>query len=129
MEKKVTVFYKNKDVGRGRKDIIFFIYGYRCSYCLEKFPVSKLTRDHIIPRSEGGKNTWQNYTPACPECNTKKGVTMLREERLIYLRKKAEKFYERFLAENLLMLKKDGKTYVYSNPYRPYTEPSQRQEG
>lgn len=49
---------------------------YRCQYCGrykdELGPKNKLTRDHIIPKDSGGKNTWENVTTACAKCNHKK---------------------------------------------------------
>ena len=45
----------------------------RCSYCGEVHVTDhKLTRDHIIPVSRGGQNTWANCTTACKKCNNKK---------------------------------------------------------
>ena len=32
-----------------------------------------LTFDHVVPRSRGGKTTWDNIVTACFKCNTKKG--------------------------------------------------------
>jgi 5-methylcytosine-specific restriction endonuclease McrA len=32
----------------------------------------KFTVDHVVPRSRGGKTTWQNSVVACMPCNTKK---------------------------------------------------------
>lgn len=32
-----------------------------------------MTKDHIIPRSQGGSNKLSNYQPMCSECNHKKG--------------------------------------------------------
>lgn len=31
------------------------------------------TKDHILPKSKGGKNCQSNYQPMCQECNSKKG--------------------------------------------------------
>lgn len=42
----------------------------QCQYCGSK---SNLTVDHIIPRSKGGQNTWENMVACCESCNTKKG--------------------------------------------------------
>lgn len=44
-----------------------------CQYCGKKLKESEITLDHIIPRSRGGRNNWQNLATACPECNSKKG--------------------------------------------------------
>src|SRR5882724_1197496 len=39
---------------------------YSCMYCgSDKFHVSELTLDHVVPRSKGGKTTWTNCTCAC----------------------------------------------------------------
>ena len=45
----------------------------RCQYCGHRFPTSELSLDHVIPRSMGGKATWQNIVCACAECNVQKG--------------------------------------------------------
>ena len=47
--------------------------GFRCQYCGEKLPLSKLTYDHVIPRSQGGKTRWENIVMACLSCNGRKG--------------------------------------------------------
>jgi 5-methylcytosine-specific restriction endonuclease McrA len=50
--------------------------GYRCQYCgrrqHELKPREALTRDHLIPISRGGLNTWDNVVTACSPCNTRK---------------------------------------------------------
>lgn len=43
-----------------------------CAYCGHIFGDSKLTRDHIIPRSKGGEDTWLNCVTCCSKCNAKK---------------------------------------------------------
>jgi len=42
---------------------------YRCMYCGLDFANSELTRDHIIPTSRGGRDTWVNVVAACKRCN------------------------------------------------------------
>ncbi len=44
-----------------------------CMYCGDQFGVEKLTRDHIVPRSRGGQETWTNLVAACRRCNQRKG--------------------------------------------------------
>jgi 5-methylcytosine-specific restriction endonuclease McrA len=43
---------------------------HRCQFCGN---TSNLTIDHIIPKSRGGEDTWENLTTACIKCNNKKG--------------------------------------------------------
>ena len=42
-----------------------------CQYCGEKR--NKLSIDHVIPRSRGGSDSWENVTTACLSCNLMKG--------------------------------------------------------
>jgi len=76
---------------------MFFTQGYTCKECgltgkffaLEKADLDKryhlnlyaikngkeilMTKDHIIPKSKGGKNILSNYQTMCTVCNKKKG--------------------------------------------------------
>lgn len=45
---------------------------YTCAYCGEEFSGYKLTIDHVMPRSRGGKNVWQNCVTSCKPCNHRK---------------------------------------------------------
>jgi 5-methylcytosine-specific restriction endonuclease McrA len=47
-----------------------------CAYCGGKYNHSHLTRDHIHPRSKGGKDIWMNVVTACKECNSLKDDLM-----------------------------------------------------
>jgi len=44
-----------------------------CQYCSNKFPIDKLTLDHVTPRSKGGPKTWENIVTCCKKCNQIKG--------------------------------------------------------
>jgi 5-methylcytosine-specific restriction endonuclease McrA len=50
-----------------------------CVYCTSK---KDLTIDHVIPRSRGGKNTWENLVTCCSKCNLKKGNRTPEEARM-----------------------------------------------
>ena len=39
---------------------------YECQYCGCK---NDLTIDHVIPKSKGGQNTWENLVACCTSCN------------------------------------------------------------
>jgi len=43
-----------------------------CAYCGNDFTTSKLTRDHIHPRSKGGVDKWTNVVASCSPCNKRK---------------------------------------------------------
>ena len=45
----------------------------RCQYCGKKFPTTELSLDHVVPRSQGGKASWENIVCCCVKCNVKKG--------------------------------------------------------
>lgn len=44
-----------------------------CMYCGGTFAPSELTRDHVVPRSRGGRDAWGNVSTACRPCNARKG--------------------------------------------------------
>lgn len=44
-----------------------------CQYCEKRLPLGELTLDHVLPRSRGGKNEWDNLVACCRKCNQKKG--------------------------------------------------------
>lgn len=43
-----------------------------CAYCGGDYAFTRLTRDHITPVSQGGRNTWMNVVTACRSCNQHK---------------------------------------------------------
>jgi 5-methylcytosine-specific restriction endonuclease McrA len=55
---------------------LFLRDGFKCSYCNS---LEDLTFDHVVPRSRGGKTTWENIVTACSPCNLKKGGRSLKE--------------------------------------------------
>ena len=83
-----------------KKYKLFMTYGCTCCRCglkaqyfaLERFNDQKyyhlnlyglkdgkeilFTKDHIIPKSKGGKNKLENYQTMCSICNNKKGNTV-----------------------------------------------------
>ncbi|MDH5546521.1 MAG: HNH endonuclease [Gammaproteobacteria bacterium] len=44
-----------------------------CMYCGQTYTDGDLTRDHVVPRSQGGIDWWTNVVAACRRCNTAKG--------------------------------------------------------
>ena len=46
----------------------------RCQYCGKAVPLREATLDHVLPRSRGGRTTWQNVAIACLRCNQRKAA-------------------------------------------------------
>lgn len=44
-----------------------------CQFCGRIFPSSELTLDHVMPRSRGGRSSWENLVACCYRCNNNKG--------------------------------------------------------
>ena len=44
-----------------------------CLYCGRVFQDALLTRDHVVPKSRGGVDEWENVVAACKRCNHHKG--------------------------------------------------------
>lgn len=49
--------------------------GNRCAYCA----ATATTIDHVVPRSRGGEDTWENLVACCFRCNNVKSDRLLRE--------------------------------------------------
>ena len=47
--------------------------GHQCQYCARKPTVRDLNIDHVLPKSRGGKDSWENLVTACRNCNLRKG--------------------------------------------------------
>lgn len=52
---------------------VFLRDRWACQYCGDEFRTSDLTFDHVIPRSRGGRTSWDNIVTACHDCNLLKG--------------------------------------------------------
>ncbi|MFM8819087.1 MAG: HNH endonuclease [Phenylobacterium sp.] len=49
---------------------VFLRDGFACAYCGRN---DDLTFDHVVPRSKGGRTSWENIVAACSGCNLHKG--------------------------------------------------------
>ena len=52
-----------------------------CQYC--GYKGDDLTLDHVIPRSRGGGDSWENLVTACVRCNVKKGNRTPKEAHML----------------------------------------------
>ncbi|CAK0747230.1 5-methylcytosine-specific restriction enzyme A [uncultured Gammaproteobacteria bacterium] len=65
---------------------VFLRDHFACQYCGRPFPTHELTFDHVMPRSRGGRTTWENVVTACSACNLTKGNRLPRVCGMIPLR-------------------------------------------
>jgi 5-methylcytosine-specific restriction endonuclease McrA len=58
-----------------------------CAYCGHRFHLDDLTREHIVPTSRDGQDSWMNCITACRACNGHKGNRLPEEANmtLMYL--------------------------------------------
>ncbi|MFT7616395.1 MAG: 5-methylcytosine-specific restriction endonuclease McrA [Planctomycetota bacterium] len=56
--------------------------GDSCQYCGRHVRANDVTVDHVVPRSHGGANSWENCVIACRRCNSTKGNKRLKESGL-----------------------------------------------
>lgn len=65
-----------KDIPLTRRNILHRD-GHACQYC--GYSGDELTLDHVVPRSRGGGDAWDNIVTACVRCNVRKGNRTPRE--------------------------------------------------
>ena len=54
--------------------------GFKCAYC--RVSDVRLTIDHIVPKTRGGKSTFENCVASCKPCNSRKGHKSCSEARM-----------------------------------------------
>jgi 5-methylcytosine-specific restriction endonuclease McrA len=47
--------------------------GFQCQYCGRSPTHRDLNVDHVVPRSRGGQDSWENLVVSCRTCNLRKG--------------------------------------------------------
>jgi CRISPR/Cas system Type II protein with McrA/HNH and RuvC-like nuclease domain len=75
---------RNIRVNRSR---IYRRDGGECVYCGS---TKQLTLDHVIPRSRGGENSWNNLVTCCHNCNLKKANRTPAEANMVMSKKPYE---------------------------------------
>lgn len=107
--KKYVNYYGKAALNR---ENIFKRDNYTCAYCPEGTEHKRdfLTIDHIIPKSKGGKDTWENLITACKGCNNLKAdlsLKVFKKDFHVHPKK----------PHHLMMLKNVG--YIYDE-WKPY---------
>lgn len=91
--------------------------GYRCGYCGERFRGDELSLDHIIPKSKGGRNTFENLVSACKKCNHRKAdrTPMEANMPLLFRPIPATVHSGRFLLRSMGLETKEWSKYLYAD--------------
>lgn len=83
---------------------------FQCQYCGRKD--QPLTLDHVLPRSRGGGDSWENLITACQRCNSLKGDRTPREAGMSTLTKPARPSRILFLQQETALCE-EWKPYLY----------------
>ena len=83
---------------------------FRCQYCSGR---DKLTIDHVVPKSRGGRDTWENLVAACTRCNNKKGSRTPEEANMRLLRKPFRPSHVMFIRDYVGNLDDTWKPYLF----------------
>jgi 5-methylcytosine-specific restriction endonuclease McrA len=104
----VRVEYRSAILSRKN---IFRRDGFRCQYCGRKD--SELTIDHVVPKSRGGEESWENLTTACKPCNTKKGNRTPPEAGMGILNKPGRPSHITLMRQHYLSISDEWKPYLF----------------
>jgi 5-methylcytosine-specific restriction endonuclease McrA len=83
---------------------------FRCQYCGSR---DSLTIDHVLPKSRGGKDTWENLVAACTPCNNRKGNRTPEEANMRLLRKPFRPSHVMFIRDYIGALDDTWKPYLF----------------
>lgn len=86
---------KNKDHLKVNRRNIFIRDHFTCQYCGSKLTYKKLQKEHIVPKSKGGQDTWTNLVAACGPCNRKKGSEMLMKPKHMPTKPNIEEMFDK----------------------------------
>ena len=87
--------------------------GHKCVYCgRADLP---LTLDHVIPRSKGGDDSWENLVAACLPCNNRKGDRTPEESHLKLKTKPYAPNHIMFIRNNAGRLDDSWKQYLFQS--------------
>lgn len=84
---------------------------HKCGYCgRSDLP---LTIDHVIPKSRGGQDSWENLVAACLPCNNKKGDRTPEEASLKLKNKLFTPSYIMFIKNSVSRIDDNWKQFLF----------------
>lgn len=105
----VSLPYKKVNLSRQN---IFKRDNHTCVYCNTR---DNLTIDHVIPRSLGGRDSWENLVTACQRCNSRKGNQTPEQAEMPMRYKPFRPSFVMFLGNFSGQIRDDWKPYLYMN--------------
>ena len=81
-----------------------------CQYCGSS---RHLTVDHVVPKSRGGRDTWENLVAACITCNNRKGDHTPEEARMPLQRRPFRPSYVMFIRDYVGSMQEAWKPYLF----------------
>jgi 5-methylcytosine-specific restriction endonuclease McrA len=86
---------------------------HKCQYC-SRADVT-LTIDHIVPKSKGGDDSWENLVAACVKCNNKKGDRSPEDANMPLYKKPSKPSHITFMKHFVGRIDDEWKPYLYMN--------------
>lgn len=106
---KMYVRVPYRRIGLSRKNVLRRDR-FQCQYCGGR---SDLTVDHIMPKSRGGHDTWENLVAACTDCNNRKGDRTPREANMELRRKPFRPSHVMFIRDYVGQVDECWKPYLF----------------
>ncbi len=103
----IAIPYKKVNLSRQN---IFRRDNHTCLYCGTK---ENLTIDHVFPKAQGGRDTWDNLATACQKCNSKKGNMTPEMAGMDMLYRPFRPSFVMFLGNFSGKVREDWKPYLY----------------
>jgi len=85
--------------------------GHRCQYCgITRGP---MTVDHIVPKTRGGRDTWENMVCACVRCNNRKGDRTLEQAGMKLLKRPTRPTHITFIQRHVGIPDRRWRPYLF----------------
>jgi 5-methylcytosine-specific restriction endonuclease McrA len=105
----VAIPYKRVNLTRQN---VFKRDNHTCVYCGTR---ENLTIDHVLPRSNGGRDSWENLVTACQKCNSRKGNQTPEQAEMQMSHLPFRPSFVMFLGNFSGQVRDDWRPYLYMN--------------
>lgn len=84
---------------------------FTCQYCTVRNV--RMTLDHVVPRTMGGNDSWENLVCACEACNSRKGNHTPQQAGLSLIRRPRKPHYFTFVLRSLGVTPEEWRPYLF----------------